>query len=79
MHACNRFRWSHPRPVLMAYGWLPANPSYVAVREHRPFPEPSTKEGTTMKNIIKSGTFRTLMLLSALASSGLVLEAARRW
>ena len=24
-----------------------------------------------MKNIIKSGTFRTLMLLSALASSGL--------
>jgi hypothetical protein len=37
------------------------------------------KEGTTMKNIIKSGTFRTLMLLSALASSGLVLEAARRW
>jgi hypothetical protein len=32
-----------------------------------------------MKNLIKSGTFRTLMLLSALASSGLVLEAARRW
>jgi hypothetical protein len=32
-----------------------------------------------MKNIIKSQAFRTLMLLSALASSGLVLEAARRW
>ena len=32
-----------------------------------------------MKTIIKSGAFRTLMLLSALASSGLVLEAARRW
>jgi hypothetical protein len=29
--------------------------------------------------IIKSGTFRIVMLLSALASSGLVLEAARRW
>jgi len=42
-------------------------------------PEPSTKEGTTMKNVIKSGAFRTLMLLTALASSGLVLEAARRW
>ena len=38
-----------------------------------------TNEGTTMKNILKSGTFRALMLLSALASSGLVLEAARRW
>jgi len=37
------------------------------------------KEGTEMKNLIKSGAFRTLMLLSALASSGLVLEAARRW
>ena len=32
-----------------------------------------------MKNVIKSGTFRTLMLLSALSCSGLVLEAARRW
>jgi hypothetical protein len=32
-----------------------------------------------MKNVIKSGAFRTLMLLSVLASSGLVLEAARRW
>lgn len=29
--------------------------------------------------IIKSGAFRIVMLLSALASSGLVLEAARRW
>jgi hypothetical protein len=36
-------------------------------------------EGTMMKNLIKSGTFRALLLLSALASSGLVLEAARRW
>jgi hypothetical protein len=42
-------------------------------------PETNDNEGTTMKNVIKSGTFRTLMLLSALASSGLVLEAARRW
>ena len=39
----------------------------------------STKEGIAMKNLIKSQAFRTLMLLSALASSGLVLEAARRW
>jgi hypothetical protein len=31
-----------------------------------------------MKNLVKSGAFRTLMLLSALASSGLV-QAARRW
>lgn len=36
-------------------------------------------KGTAMKNVIKSGTFRALLLLSALASSGLVLEAARRW
>ena len=32
-----------------------------------------------MKNIIKSETFRIVMLLSALASSSLVLMAARRW
>ena len=32
-----------------------------------------------MKNLVKSGTFRTLMLLSALARSGLGREAARRW
>lgn len=32
-----------------------------------------------MKNLITSATFRALLLLSALASSGLVLEAARRW
>ena len=56
----------------------PIDPSYVSIRERRPFPLLSTKR-TTMKNLIKSGTFRTLMLLSALASSGLVLEAARRW
>ena len=42
-------------------------------------PVDASKEGTQMKNLIKSGAFRTLMLLSALASSGLVLEAARRW
>jgi hypothetical protein len=42
-------------------------------------PYVSSKEGTTMKNRIASGTFRALILLSALASSGLVLEAARRW
>ncbi|HEV8696758.1 MAG TPA: hypothetical protein VGQ89_03615 [Candidatus Limnocylindrales bacterium] len=36
-------------------------------------------KGTEMKNLIKSATFRALLLLSALASSGLVLEAARRW
>ena len=39
----------------------------------------SNMKETGMKNLIKSGAFRTLMLLSALASSGLVLEAARRW
>jgi hypothetical protein len=44
----------------------------------RPLDSSNMKE-TGMKNLIKSGTFRTLMLLSALASSGLVLEAARRW
>jgi hypothetical protein len=38
-----------------------------------------SKEGIAMKNLIKSQAFRTLMLLSALVSSGLVLEAARRW
>ena len=32
-----------------------------------------------MKTVIKSQAFRALLLLSALASSGLVLEAARRW
>lgn len=32
-----------------------------------------------MKTMLKSGAFRALLLLSALASSGLVLEAARRW
>ncbi len=32
-----------------------------------------------MKNIVKSETFRIVMLLSALASSSLVLMAARRW
>ena len=37
------------------------------------------KKGMAMKNLIKSQAFRTLMLLSALVSSGLVLEAARRW
>jgi hypothetical protein len=58
---------------------LPVCAFYVAGQGTPSVPEPSTKEGTTMKNIVKSGTFRTLMLLSALASSGLVLEAARRW
>jgi hypothetical protein len=42
-------------------------------------PFDSSNEGTAMKDFIKSGTFRALLLLSALASSGLVLEAARRW
>ena len=42
-------------------------------------PERQRNEGAAMKKLIKSQTFRTLMLLSALASSGLVLEAARRW
>ena len=46
----------------------PADPSYGA-------------SGDTFRpqHLIKSQAFRTLMLLSALASSGLVLEAARRW
>ncbi len=30
-------------------------------------------------NFFRSQTFRVVMLLSALASSGLVLMAARRW
>jgi hypothetical protein len=42
-------------------------------------PFDSSNEGTAVKNFIKSGTLRALLLLSALASSGLVLEAARRW
>jgi len=53
-------------------------PSYVADRGDR-LPQGRSKEGIAMKNLVKSGAFRTLMLLSALASSGLVLEAARRW
>lgn len=32
-----------------------------------------------MKNTINSQTFRVVMLLSALASSSLVLMAGRRW
>lgn len=32
-----------------------------------------------MKNVIKSQTFRVVMLLSALASSSMVLMAGRRW
>ncbi len=32
-----------------------------------------------MKNFLASQTFRAVMLLSALASSSLVLMAARRW
>jgi hypothetical protein len=32
-----------------------------------------------MKDFFKSETFRIVMLLSALASSSLVLMAARRW
>ena len=62
----------------MAHGLTPPCP-----RTLRPgdtvFPNECLKEGTEMKNLVKSGAFRTLMLLSALASSGLVLEAARRW
>jgi hypothetical protein len=32
-----------------------------------------------MKDLLKSQTFRVVMLLSALASSSLVLMAGRRW
>ena len=32
-----------------------------------------------MKEVFKSQTFRAVMLLSALASSSLVLMAGRRW
>lgn len=32
-----------------------------------------------MKEVFKSQTFRVIMLLSALASSSLVLMAGRRW
>jgi hypothetical protein len=32
-----------------------------------------------MKNMLQSQTFRIVMLLSALASSSLVLMAGRRW
>lgn len=39
---------------------------------------PDQPKGTAM-NILKSQTFRIVMLLSALASSSLVLMAARRW
>lgn len=51
-------------------GWSAGTPSVPGIMQ--------VNEGATMK-IIKSGTFRIVMLLSALASSGLVLEAARRW
>jgi hypothetical protein len=54
----------------ISHGWDPGR--VIRPSDHR-------YEGTMMKNLIKSGTFRALLLLSALASSGLVLEAARRW
>jgi hypothetical protein len=62
----------------MAHGWTPSPPRTLR-RGDNVFPKGRLKEGTAMKNLLKSGAFRTLMLLSALASSGLVLEAARRW
>jgi hypothetical protein len=62
----------------MAYGWRTGTP-VGSLSGRRTVPQIRMEEGTTMKNLIKSGAFRTLMLLSALASSGLVLEAARRW
>lgn len=36
-------------------------------------------KGTAMKNQLRSQTFRIVMLLSALASSSIVLMAGRRW
>ena len=38
----------------------------------------ATYEGTAMKEVFKSQTFRAVMILSALASSSLVLMAGRR-
>jgi hypothetical protein len=32
-----------------------------------------------MKNILRAQTIRVLLALSAIAASGLVLEAGRRW
>ena len=62
----------------MAYGCVPCG--LVRCCTGAPsVPGLISKEGIAMKNLIKSQAFRTLMLLSALVSSGLVLEAARRW
>ena len=36
-------------------------------------------EGDAMKDMFKSQAFRVVMILSALASSSLVLMAGRRW
>jgi hypothetical protein len=62
----------------MAHGRAPVHPATLQLGRTPSFGLIHTK-GTAMKNLIKSGTFRALLLLSALASSGLVLEAARRW
>ncbi len=40
--------------------------------------ETANTRGDAM-HVLKSQTFRLVMLLSALAASGLVLEAGRRW
>jgi len=64
--------------VLMAHGRAQAQPATLRLGRIQSHGLIQTK-GTEMKNLIKSGTFRALLLLSALASSGLVLEAARRW
>jgi hypothetical protein len=63
----------------MAYGSVRGRPRTLRPPGTPSVPADVLKRGTAVKNLIKSGAFRTLMLLSALASSGLVLEAARRW
>lgn len=71
-----RSRNSHlrlTRPVLKSYGLTAA----VVVRCGPGGPNRHNERDAM--NVIKSQTFRVVMLLSALASSSLVLMAGRRW
>lgn len=61
-------------PVLMAHGRPTAR-----ARTLRTWGNTKSTERDAMKNTINSQTFRVVMLLSALASSSLVLMAGRRW
>ena len=58
--------------------WLLRTPGHT-VRAWGYRTHPSDLEGDAMKDMFKSQAFRVVMILSALASSSLVLMAGRRW